>query len=101
MMGSAGSIAALVNLAPKVHVKCYNLWREKKWDEAMKIQEVLSHADWEIGRNGGTTVLKGIVSREYGYGSGALRGPLSQKNVDGELDKWVKRLIDMETEITL
>jgi len=96
--GSTGSIAALVNLAPKVHRKVYNLFKEGKIEEAMNLQRLLAHGDWAIGKVGGIGGLKGYVVRYFGYGEGYVRNPLSpasHEKLDGEEHR-LKELIDLE-----
>ncbi|KAG6913603.1 hypothetical protein DXG01_005638 [Tephrocybe rancida] len=66
LSGSAGTIAAL----------------EGKVVEAMELQGKFTHADWAIGKIGGIGGVKAIVSKNFGYGSTTVRGPL--KAVDAE-----------------
>ncbi|KAG6828881.1 hypothetical protein H0H92_006437 [Tricholoma furcatifolium] len=82
MSGSAGTIAALVNILPKLHVKLYKLYQESKITEAMELQGKFAHADWAIGRIGGIGGVKGIVSINFGYGSLTVRGPLKAVDVE-------------------
>lgn len=74
--GSAGTIAALVNIAPKLHGKLTKLYEEGKLLEAVALQAQLGHADWAVQKLGGIGGVKAVVSRGFGYGSGAVRGPL-------------------------
>lgn len=80
--GSAGAIAALVNILPKVHARLLKLYLEGDLKEAMKLQGKLGHADWAIGKIGGIGGVKAIVSKNFGYGNNFVRGPL--KAVDSE-----------------
>ncbi|KAG5646119.1 hypothetical protein DXG03_004358 [Asterophora parasitica] len=80
--GSAGSIAALVNILPKLHTKLYKLYQDGNLEEAIELQGKLGHADWAIGRIGGIGGVKAVVSKNFGYGSPYVRGPL--KAVDSE-----------------
>lgn len=82
LSGSAGTIAALVNVVPKLHKKLYKLYEEGKIKEAMELQGKMGHADWAIGRIGGIGGVKAIVSKNFGYGDNFVRGPL--KAVDSE-----------------
>ncbi|KAG5340909.1 hypothetical protein E4T56_gene14788 [Termitomyces sp. T112] len=82
LSGSAGTIAALVNILPKLHVELFRLYQEGKVPEAMELQGKFAHADWAIGRIGGIGGIKAIVSKNFGYGSPTVRGPL--KAVDTE-----------------
>ncbi|KAI0072947.1 aldolase [Panus rudis PR-1116 ss-1] len=77
IVGSAGVIGALPNVAPKAHVKLWNLYKEGKLDEAAKLQGLLGHADWQLGKMGSIAGIKAVVSREFGYGKAYVRGPLS------------------------
>lgn len=77
MSGSVDAIAALVNVAPKVHVKLFELWMKGDVKEAMELQKLLGHADAAIGKVGGIGGLKSIVEKEFGYGKGWVRGPLA------------------------
>jgi 4-hydroxy-2-oxoglutarate aldolase len=76
LSGSTGSIAALVNVLPKLHAKLYLLWAEGKVEEAMKLQEKFAHADWAIGKIGGIGGVKAVVTKNFGYGINVVRGPL-------------------------
>jgi len=76
LCGSAGIIGALVNLVPKCHVRLYELWTKGEREEAMKLQAMMAHADWATGRMGGIGALKGLIVKNFGYGTGRVRGPL-------------------------
>lgn len=100
--GSAGTIAATVNLAPKIHVKLYNLWKEGRVSEAMQIQEQLVHADWAVSKIGGVTGLKRAVSQSFGYGAPTVRGPLSAVAPDRLMSKegkLLEQLVEQEKAI--
>jgi len=102
--GSAGVIAATVNLFPKLHTRLYRLWKEGKVDEAMKIQETLGHADWAVIKLGGVTGLKRAVSEFFGYGSSAVRGPLTAAPAEkllGKEGELLKRVLEMENALVL
>jgi len=70
--GSAGLIAALVNFAPKTHVRAWQLASRGDWEAAQKLQTILAHADWEIAKIGGVSGLKVAVTTYFGYGSSML-----------------------------
>jgi len=74
--GSAGTIAALVNIVPKLHGRIYALFREGNFQEAMDLQGKLGHADWAITKIGGISGVKAVVSENFGYGQPQVRGPL-------------------------
>ena len=75
--GSAGLIGALPNVVPKLHVQLFELYREGKLDDAVKLQALLGQSDWELGKLGSIAGIKAIVSKEFGYGEPHVRGPLS------------------------
>jgi len=77
LSGSAGAIAALVNVLPRLHGQLYKLYQEGKIDEAMKLQGKLCHGDWASGRIGGIAGIKAIISANFGYGQKFVRGPLT------------------------
>jgi len=79
--GSAGGIVALANIAPKVHARLFKLWTEGKLEEAMKIQAILGHGDWAVGRIGGISGVKAVIHREFEYGNGRVRGPLGSVDI--------------------
>jgi len=100
--GSAGVIAATVNLAPKIHLRLYHLWKEGKVDEAMKYQVLLGHADWAVTKVGGVTGLKRAVSQFFGYGSPDVRGPLTAATPEklmGKEGELLGRLAQLEKEL--
>jgi dihydrodipicolinate synthase/N-acetylneuraminate lyase len=76
LSGSAGTIAALANVLPKLHGQLYKFYQEGKIDEAMKLQGKLCHGDWATGRIGGIGGIKAIISKNFGYGENFVRVPL-------------------------
>ncbi|TFY64139.1 hypothetical protein EVJ58_g2819 [Rhodofomes roseus] len=64
--GSAGLIGALPNVAPKAHMEVYRLYKAGKIQEAEKIQGLLGHADWELGKLGSIGGIKAVVSKHFG-----------------------------------
>ena len=82
VVGSAGIIGALPNVAPKAHAELYKLWKEGKMAEAQKLQSLLAHADWELQKLGSIAGIKAIVSRHFGYGSVNVRGPRTPRDLD-------------------
>ncbi|ESK94912.1 dihydrodipicolinate synthetase [Moniliophthora roreri MCA 2997] len=105
LSGSAGTIAATVNILPKVHGKIIRLVRAGKITEAMELQAQLGHADWAVQKIGGIGGVKAIVSQNFGYGRNVVRKPL--KVVQGESLKSNKyydailKLIELEKSIYL
>lgn len=79
---SAGGIMALVNIAPKMHRHLWDLWDAGKYDEARDVQRLLSHGDAIASKCGGIGFIKAYVSKEFGYGTGTVRGPLVASSVD-------------------
>ncbi|CCM03088.1 uncharacterized protein FIBRA_05208 [Fibroporia radiculosa] len=75
--GSAGLIGALPNVAPKAHMEVYRLYKAGKIEEAAKIQALLGHADWELGKLGSIGGIKTVVAKHFGYGGTVVRAPLS------------------------
>ena len=72
--GGAGVIAGGANVAPKAVVKVYELFRQGKLDEAMKLQSLLAEGDWihTVAGIGGT---KAVLQHYFSYG-GVPRLPL-------------------------
>ncbi|KAG6905984.1 hypothetical protein DXG01_016467 [Tephrocybe rancida] len=67
--------------------------------EAMEFQGKFSHADWAIGKTGGISGIKAIISKNFGYGSTTVRGPL--KAVDAERHHKNKHYKAMEEMISV
>ncbi|KAK7454567.1 hypothetical protein VKT23_011319 [Stygiomarasmius scandens] len=82
LSGSAGTIAALVNIIPKVHGHLYKLYSEGKTAEAMDLQGRMGHADWAAQKIGGIGGIKAIVSKNFEYGGIMVRGPLKVVSPD-------------------
>ena len=101
-MGAAGAIGASVNILPKVHAKIHKLWLEGPKDEAFRLQALLAHGDWMVKRIGGIGGLKAIIAREFGYGSGRVRGPLipvAKEKVEALDNTKLAELITIEKEL--
>ncbi|KAJ3540471.1 hypothetical protein NMY22_g4285 [Coprinellus aureogranulatus] len=99
--GSAGVIAATVNIAPKAHVDLYNTWMKGEKEKAMEAQAVFGHADWAISKIGGIGGIKAIVSQKFGYGQPFVRSPLrpvdaSKLQEDNKYYQAVLDLINLE-----
>lgn len=94
--GSAGVIGALPNVAPKAHVQLLKLWKEGKLDEATKLQALLGHADWELGKLGSIAGIKAVCSRHFGYGATYVRGPLSPRDANDLTLGKLGELIELE-----
>jgi 4-hydroxy-2-oxoglutarate aldolase len=94
--GSAGTIAALVNIVPKLHAQLYLLFKEGRHADAMALQAKLGHGDWAIGRVGAVAGVKAVVSKNFGYGEPLVRGPLNKVNIDNFTDnKHYKALLEL------
>ncbi|KAL4874219.1 aldolase, partial [Aspergillus karnatakaensis] len=76
--GSTGIIAALANIAPKVHVKLLELYNSGDLKAAQELQAKLSHADWALSKVG-VVGVKAVIEHFFGYGSGRGRRPLGGK----------------------
>ena len=114
LVGGAGVIGASVNAFPKVHRRLYDLWKEveedkeknhnrekeqEKMKEVYRLQTLISHGDWAVKKIGGVGGLKAVISKEFGYGQGRVRGPLrpaEQEKVDVLLQTKFAELIELE-----
>lgn len=96
LAGSAGTIAALVNLVPKLHGKLYKLFQEGNIKEAMELQAKLGHGDWAASKVGGIGGLKAVITANFGYGNPNVRGPLKPVNIDNfKGDKEYETLLEL------
>jgi 4-hydroxy-2-oxoglutarate aldolase len=100
LMKSHGLIGALVNLAPKAHVKVVELFDKGDLAEAVRLQQILSQADAAASAIGGIGGLKACCAEYFGYGEGNVRGPLmnvsKDKVVQGAAADLVRRCVDLE-----
>ncbi|KAL2814023.1 hypothetical protein BJX63DRAFT_431654 [Aspergillus granulosus] len=80
--GSHGIIAALANIAPRVHVKLLQLYEEGDLKGAQALQAKLSDADWALGKVG-VVGVKAVIQRYFGYGTGRGRRPLGVATAEG------------------
>ncbi|KAJ8509133.1 hypothetical protein ONZ45_g8658 [Pleurotus djamor] len=99
LSGSAGTIAASVNLFPKIHKQLYTLFKEGNLKEAMELQAKLGHADWAVGRVGGIGGIKAVVGKHFGYGEKWVRGPLKAVEYEvlsGKHIETVEEMIKLE-----
>ncbi|KAG7093604.1 hypothetical protein E1B28_007270 [Marasmius oreades] len=103
LSGSAGTIAATVNILPKIHGSIFQLVEKGKISEAMDLQAKLGHGDWAVQKIGGIGGVKTIVSQNFGYGKNVVHKPL--KSVAGDslrgnsYYKTMLELIDLEKSI--
>ncbi|KAG8631602.1 hypothetical protein KVT40_000742 [Elsinoe batatas] len=92
--GASGIIAGGANVWPKMCVKVWELWKAGKVEEAIKLNEVLTKADWILTRTAipGT---KAAIEIAYGYG-GVPRRPLQplssekHKELEGLVKEYLK-----------
>ncbi|KAK6424673.1 L-threo-3-deoxy-hexylosonate aldolase [Oleoguttula sp. CCFEE 5521] len=80
--GGSGIIAGGANVLPKLCVKVWNLWSEGKYEEAIKLQKVLSKADWVLTKSA-IAGTKAAIEGAYGYG-GVPRRPLQSMNEEAK-----------------
>ncbi|OQN97544.1 hypothetical protein B0A48_16698 [Cryoendolithus antarcticus] len=80
--GGSGIIAGGANVLPKLCVKVWNLWSEGKYEEAIKLQKVLSKADWVLTKSA-IAGTKAAIEGAYGYG-GVPRRPLQSLNEEAK-----------------
>ena len=78
--GSNGIIAALANIAPKLHVELLRRYENGNIKGAQELQSLLSHADGALVKVG-VTGVKAIVAHCFEYGSGQGRKPLRNSTV--------------------
>lgn len=94
--GGSGIIAGGANVIPKTIVKVWDLWAAGKWEESMKLQEVLSQGDWVLTK-GAIPGTKSAIQSFYGYG-GYPRRPLkrlSEAGIKG-IEKGVAEVMEVE-----
>ncbi|KAF9485244.1 aldolase [Pholiota conissans] len=94
--GSAGTIAALVNLLPKLHGRLYQLFQEENYKEAALLQSKLGHGDWATSKVGGIGGIKAVISQNFGYGQTGVRGPLKAVDVSSlAQNKYYQTLLEL------
>ncbi|KAF7794514.1 hypothetical protein EIP86_005648 [Pleurotus ostreatoroseus] len=96
LSGSAGAMAALPNVAPKAHIHTYNLFLQGELEEAFKMQALLGHADWQLGKLGSITAIKSFVARHFDYGTTNVRGPLAPLDIETATADKLEELIQLE-----
>ncbi|KAL6411514.1 hypothetical protein AUP68_05230 [Ilyonectria robusta] len=80
-VGASGAIVGAANVFPRACVNVYNLAVQGKREEAMRAQQQLAKADWELTKRA-IPGFKAILSNWNGYG-GIPRGPMASLG-DGE-----------------
>lgn len=92
----SGVIAGGANVLPKTCCKVYDLYKQGKIDEAMKVQSILTEGDWPhtAAGIGGT---KQVLQQAFGYG-GVPRPPLSGVSISTAdvLAKRMSEVLDYE-----
>jgi 2-keto-3-deoxy-L-rhamnonate aldolase len=99
--GSHGIIAALANIAPKLHVQLLKLYEEGNLRGAQSIQAKLSDADWALGKVG-VVGVKVVIGRFFGYGSGRGRRPLGvvkAEEIGEDILKVIGEVVQLEKEL--
>ncbi|KAF3939359.1 hypothetical protein ABW19_dt0206557 [Dactylella cylindrospora] len=97
--GASGVIAGGANVMPKLCVKVFNLFAEGKFDEARKLQMVLSKGDWVLTK-AAIPGTKSAIQSYFGYG-GYPRRPL-RRLTDEEAKAVKDKIADMmEVELSL
>lgn len=83
-VGASGAIVGAANVFPRACVNVYNLAVQGKREEAMRAQQQLAKADWELTKRA-IPGFKAILSNWNGYG-GIPRGPMAALG-EGEKEK--------------
>ncbi|KAK7417626.1 4-hydroxy-2-oxoglutarate aldolase, mitochondrial [Neonectria punicea] len=86
-VGASGAIVGAANVFPRACVNVYNLAVQGKREEAMRAQQTLAKADWELTKRA-IPGFKAILSKWNGYG-GIPRGPMASLGKE-ESDKLVE-----------
>ncbi|KAN0070116.1 hypothetical protein V8E54_011697 [Elaphomyces granulatus] len=95
--GGSAVIAGSANVIPRTCVHLFHLWSSGRIDEAMKLQKILSEADWVLSK-GVVPRAKYAMQLSYGYG-GYAREPL--KRLSEESSKVVTEGIEEVMKIEL
>jgi L-threo-3-deoxy-hexylosonate aldolase len=99
MVGGSGVIAGGANVAPKACVKVFELFREGRYEEAIKAQMVLSKGDWVLTK-GAIPGTKAALRRYFGYG-GYPRAPLQRisEQREREIEEGIRELMEWEASL--
>ena len=81
-VGGSGAIVGAANVFPRACAEVYKLAVEGKRLEAMKAQQRLAHADWELTKRA-IPGFKAILNEWHGYG-GTPRAPMSTLTSDAQ-----------------
>jgi len=98
-VGAQGTITGIANIAPRVCVEIFDLFRSGKLKEARELQGRLSAAEWSI-LSGGIPSIKYATKIFRGYG-GLPRRPLpeSPPSVQERVEKGLTSLVRFEGEL--
>ncbi|KAG7409962.1 putative 4-hydroxy-2-oxoglutarate aldolase [Fusarium oxysporum f. sp. rapae] len=99
--GSAGVIAALANVVPRVHVELLRAYSAGDLERAAAIQKGLSCADAALLKFG-ISGVKTSCRKWFGYGDGRVRRPLPTvelSSMDGDAVQSIERLIELENSL--
>ncbi|KPM42222.1 L-threo-3-deoxy-hexylosonate aldolase [Neonectria ditissima] len=98
-VGASGAIVGAANVFPRACVNVYNLAVQGKREEAMRAQQSLAKADWELTKRA-IPGFKVILSRWNGYG-GIPRGPMASldKAESDRLVEDVAWMMDIEEKL--
>lgn len=94
--GGSGIIAGGANVIPKTCVKVWKLCEEGEFDEAMRLQQILSKGDWVMTK-AAIPGTKSAIQSYYGYG-GYPRRPLkrlSQEKVE-MIREGIREVMELE-----
>lgn len=94
--GGHGILAGLANIAPKSCLELVKLWKEGKYEESQKMQEIVARGDW-TAIQGGVVSTKAGMEAWYGYGAYG-RSPLPRPSKEENM-KWkegFRELITLE-----
>ncbi|KAH8171204.1 dihydrodipicolinate synthetase family protein [Sarocladium implicatum] len=98
-VGSSGAIVGAANVFPRSCVNVYNLAVRGKRIEAMKAQQELAAADWELTRRA-IPGFKAILDNWFGYG-GIPRSPMASLGSESKrlLFEDVKGMMKIESQL--
>ncbi|KAI6165538.1 aldolase [Pisolithus thermaeus] len=97
LSGSAGAIAALPNIVPKLHMNLYELYQEGKLDQAMSLQAQLGQGDYATSKLGSISAIKALISQNFGYGKEYVRAPLRIVTAEQLHGPYYDKLVELMT----
>lgn len=94
--GGSGIIAGGANVMPKLCVRVWTLYAEGKTDEAVRLQKVLSTADWVLTK-AAVPGTKSAIQSYYGYGGFGRRPlPRLEKGKVAAIAEGIKEAMEVE-----